>query len=155
MSLDNPVDRLKIQKIFPLLASVQDWKITSPVDYKYNCIAWAGIKDNIWWWPEKDLDGIDWPFNLPYDTTLDTFVKLFQHMNYETCNSHVFEKNFQKIAIYINTDTQQCTHAARQQLNGKWTSKLGPMWDIDHPDPFVIEGNDYGKVAVILKRKRD
>ncbi len=151
MSLDNPQDRKIIEAILPNLKS--SWRISSPREPKYNCIAWAGLKDNIWWWPSAGFDGVEWPFGLPYNLQLNTFIKLFENLNYERCDNSNFEVGHQKVAIYINDHTKECTHAARQNLKGVWTSKLGEHWDIEHPDPFAVEGPDYGVVAVIMKRK--
>jgi hypothetical protein len=45
------------------------------------------------------------------------------------------------------------THAARQLASGEWTSKLGKDVDISH-SLRSLEGLTYGKVAVLLRRKR-
>lgn len=56
--------------------------------------------------------------------TLDAFIQAFQSIGYEVCASDNLEAGFQKLAIYADY-TGKLTHAARQLLNGKWTSKLG------------------------------
>lgn len=43
------------------------------------------------------------------------------------------------------------THAARQLPNGRWTSKLGFLEDIEH-DLHDVAGEAYGTVVVLLKR---
>ncbi|TAF36353.1 MAG: hypothetical protein EAZ69_10585 [Oscillatoriales cyanobacterium] len=43
------------------------------------------------------------------------------------------------------------THAARQLANGKWTSKLGWLEDIEH-ELDGLTGDRYGVVGQILKR---
>jgi hypothetical protein len=42
-------------------------------------------------------------------------------------------------------------HAARQQNNGRWISKLGEQEDIDHA-LHDLEGEMYGKVVLIMRR---
>jgi len=43
------------------------------------------------------------------------------------------------------------THAARQLENGRWTSKLGELEDIEH-DLHHLASGAYGAVVQILKR---
>lgn len=153
--LDNPTDRNTISSSFPALNNDRLWKIKSPVDGTYNCIAFAAIREDIWWWPEQqDFDGVEWPFSLPGNRHLTTFQELFRNLKYEVCDSAQFEKGYQKIAIYTEIgNIERCTHAARQKNNGIWISKLGPNWDIEHATPYSIEGNEYGQVACIMKRR--
>jgi hypothetical protein len=47
------------------------------------------------------------------------------------------------------------THAARQQANGWWTSKLGPSVVIEHRQPEDVGGGVYGEVIAVLSRKTD
>ena len=56
------------------------------------------------------------------------------------------------MAIYVKGN-QNPTHAARQLLPaGIWTSKIGNEEDIEHVSPGVLEGVEYGTVAVVMKR---
>lgn len=144
----------RILQAFPKLSSDIGFKITSPQDPNYNCIAYAGVKTNIKWWPHpQPLDGIEWPFNLPIDDSLDTFTQLFEKLGYSTCDSWEFEHQFMKIAIYQCPTTLKCKHAARQTINGNWTSKLGDGEDIEHGDPFSVEGAIYGQAVRFMKRE--
>jgi len=43
------------------------------------------------------------------------------------------------------------THAARQLPSGRWSSKLGPMEDIEH-ELQDVTGSVYGSVVLVLKR---
>jgi hypothetical protein len=45
------------------------------------------------------------------------------------------------------------THAARQLDNGRWTSKLGELEDIEH-SLRDLEGAAYGTVVQVMKRPR-
>jgi hypothetical protein len=47
----------------------------------------------------------------------------------------------------------QSEHAARQLGTGRWTSKLGPDEDIEHDDVDALEGDHYGVVVRIMKRR--
>ena len=42
-------------------------------------------------------------------------------------------------------------HAARQLPNGRWTSKLGELEDIEHV-LHDLEGAAYGSVVLVMKR---
>lgn len=139
---------------FPKLATDTAFKITSPRDPNYNCIAWSTVRNDVHIWPcAQKIDGVYWPDNLPCDTKLDTFVQLYASLGYEACKDHFFEEGFQKIAIYEHPATGQVTHAARQKPDGYWTSKLGTgPEDIQHGDPFTIENKVYGLAVAFMRR---
>jgi len=44
------------------------------------------------------------------------------------------------------------THAARQLPDGRWTSKLGRLEDIEHDTPDDVAGGLYREVAQFMKR---
>lgn len=146
--------------LFPKLSNDPSFAITSREDCNYNCIAWASFYDNVWIWPilnppQYKLDGvkIDWPLDIPVNEELETFIKFFNKLNYcEETDNHLFVDGFQKIAIFTGNDNK-VTHAARQKiLNGKWASKLGKSFDIEHASPYDLEGDEYGKIAKLLIR---
>jgi hypothetical protein len=60
------------------------------------------------------------------------------------------EPGFEKVALYAVGS--EPTHAARQILNGRWVSKLGPQEDIEHGAPDDLSGPCYGQVVRVLKR---
>jgi hypothetical protein len=78
-----------------------------------------------------------------------TFV--FQERGYILSETAEFEAGFEKVALF-GDPTGVCRHVARQLATGWWTSKLGSEHDIEHRSLSVLEGADYGKVAVVLKR---
>ena len=43
----------------------------------------------------------------------------------------------------------------RQLENGKWTSKLGPLEDIEHASLEGVTGAQYGQVVQMLRRKKE
>ena len=139
---------MSYESIFPQL-SEDGFSIESPVDYYYNCIAWAAGKQDHWWWPR--IIGGYWPSSVPEDDKIGTFVRLFENLGYNICDSAVHEAEFEKVAIYARNG--RVLHAARQLESGRWTSKLGFANDIEH-SLSGLEGQEYGQVAQILKRRR-
>lgn len=83
--------------------------------------------------------------------TLDAFIQAFQSIGYEVGASDNLESGFQKIAIYSDS-TGKPTHAARQLLKRKWTSKLGQDEDIEHEILEGLVGEAYGSVVCIMKK---
>lgn len=150
--------KTNILKVFPGLNSDPNFNITSKVDVRYNCIAWAANYNDRWMWPPnygQALDGVwyYWPDPLVIEPELSSFINAFEKLGYELCKSSEIESYFIKIAIYIDPITQKCTHAARQKRNGLWTSKLGRGNDISHSNPESICGKIYGDIACFMKKK--
>ncbi|MBI1902313.1 MAG: hypothetical protein HYS13_14530 [Planctomycetia bacterium] len=134
------------EDLFPNLKS--DYTCTSPPDERYNCIAWAAGVTDEWWDP---VDGV-WPDELPNDDSLVTLVKLYEGIGFDLCADGDLEAGFEKIPLYGMEGVYE--HAARQLPNGRWTSKLGPDDDIEHPRADSLAGDHYGPVVHFLKRKR-
>lgn len=140
--------KLEIQSRFPNLA-LPDFGITSDVDFCYNCFAWAGGYDDLNMQPSTNpiygwLTG-------EIGEALDNFEKQFEHLGYkEKTHNAEYEEGFDKIAFYVKGAEVQ--HASRQLENGWWTTKLGSYEDITHKKLEGLEGEEYGKVEVILKR---
>ena len=137
---------------------IEDWlpklrssayRITSPEDVNYNCIAWAADADDMFWWPDQQRL-YHWPRSVPRTRTLGSFRQAFSQYGYEPCDSPRLEPGYEKVAIFVNS-TGAPTHAARQLRSGRWTSKLGRAEDIEH-DLDALEGDAYGLVAVVMKR---
>ena len=105
----------------------------------------------MWWWPDR-LGQYFWPANVPRRRTLSAFVQAYGQRGYEQCGSDAFEPEFEKIALFADSDGLP-THAARQLPTGRWTSKLGRLEDIEH-DLTGLEGEQYGSIAVIMMRPR-
>lgn len=150
-------EEAQIIAAFPGLKDDPDFKITSPSDPNYNCIAWAYHYNNRWMWPggveEKVMDGFHyWPDGIEDSTDVAAFIEAFRKTGYEICEDYGFEEGFRKIALYVKQGSSECTHAARQLNNGKWTSKLGDYHDIQHGTPYTLEGRVYGVVHCIMKR---
>jgi hypothetical protein len=124
----------------------------SDFDTRYNCIAWAASDTSRWWWPDDPIIGYGyWPPTVPRELTIPAFVAAFQTLGYTACPDDSVENGFEKIAIYADRNSEP-THAARQLVNGFWTSKFGAYEDARHVDLSCLEGPGYGKVFVFMKR---
>lgn len=138
-----------LERDYPNL-KLTGYEVTSSDTIDYNCVAWAMGETDTWWWPIPEHESY-WLPHVPRQETLEAFIQLFNKVGYEICLTPIYENNFQKIAIYVLNEKP--THVARQLNNGKWTSKLGSNEDIIHHELQGLEGEKYGKVTIIMKRK--
>ena len=137
-----------IEEAFPNLVD-SGYRISSPQNYRYNCIAWAAKNDNKWWWPDPQNIGY-WPAGIPRKVSLESFILAFASFGFSVCDDWNFEAGYEKIAIF--TDLQDIpSHAARQLSSGEWTSKLGRLEDIEH-ELSGVAGVEYGKIATVMKK---
>ena len=140
-----------IETLFPQLHA-GNYLVTSPETDVYNCDAWAAGVTAEWWWPFGDPGTTYWPATAMRQETLSAFQDAFVSVGYASTDSAEPEPGLEKIALFA--DANGCpTHAARQLANGVWTSKLGALADIEHV-LTNLEGAEYGKVVLILKRDR-
>jgi hypothetical protein len=126
--------------------------VTSPRADTSNFIAWAAGDTTRWWWPDDpDLPyKAHWPDGAARVERLEAFCEAFATFGYSVCQAEELEPGFEKIALF--GDAQGIpTHAARQLLNGRWTSKLGLLEDIEHA-LHDLEGAAYGTVVRLMKR---
>ena len=137
-----------IEQDFPGLHG-KDWRLTSPWDKRYNCIAWAAGDNTRWWWP---MDGSYWPDVANRVETVAAFVAAYASLGFEPCPDAAHEIEFDKIAIFVGLDGIP-THAARQLSDGQWTSKLGRSEDITHGLTDIC-GEAYGSVVQIMRRAK-
>ena len=133
-----------------------DYKITSPKDPKYNCIAYA-VGDLSQFWDDLGLIGATrikgyyWPPGAPDTDTMEGWVKVFELHGYKETSDATLEVEYEKIAIYASAEGPE--HVARQKASGAWTSKMGKGVDIEHPTLECLEGSLYGKIVKIMRRK--
>ena len=143
------------QRLFPNLHS-GNHRVTSEETVGkrvvYNCVAWAAVADTRKWWEAGDEPDHYWPPGVLDDGSLLSYVKLFEFLGYQRCDSARREIPYEKVAIY--SDADGFTHVTYQLFFG-WTSKLGGWEDIRHKTLSALEGGDYGTVTVIMKRKSD
>ncbi len=142
-SMDNALD---ILLAFQKLGDCNSFRITSPRTPIYNCIAWAAGEEVRWWWP--DAMGVNyWPKEVIRETTLNSFIRAYETVGYRKCDHSELESDFEKLAIFTKPAGTPA-HAARQLPNGKWTSKLGNGYDIEH-ELRGVEGRGYGSASVV------
>jgi len=125
-------------------------EITSPETSDYNCLAWSLNETQKWFDFEEDYI---WFPNIENDYNLNNFVQLFENLGFSVSDSSIFETGFEKIALF-SLDNEECSHVARQTVNGKWTSKLGVSYDVLHT-LSSIAGGIYGEAVVFMKRLID
>jgi hypothetical protein len=142
--------RLRVER-FPHLAAA-GYDISSPPTEGYNCFAWAASESDRWWSPDA-FAGYYWPDSVPSEPTFDAHVAAFRSVGYEACDTDDLEVGYEKIALYASRDGDP-KHAARQLPNGRWTSKMGKSEDIEHVNLACLEGDVYGTVRQMMKRKR-
>jgi hypothetical protein len=123
-------------------------RVTSNIDFRYNCIAWAYGETRKFIWPRK---GFYWPANIKNEETIGAFIELFASIRYCCCDNQSLEPGYEKVAIYVLDGIP--THAARQLPTGKWTSKLGSDIDIEHDSPEALNGPTYGSATIFMKRE--
>ncbi len=140
----------RIEQAFPGLRG-SGYQLTSPQDDTYNCIAWAAGVATDWWWPDEpnNPDSAYWPPGVPRLETVQAFREAFAALGYVVCDDDQLEAGFEKIALFALAGMPK--HAARQLSNGRWSSKLGPMEDIEHA-LADLTGMVYGSVVLVMRR---
>ena len=142
-------------KQFPKLTDV-DHTVTSPLDRRYNCIAWAADDTASKWWPDQFNIG-KWPPGTPRAEAPEAFIEAYGTLGYAKCDTGTHEPGIEKVALYAVREADNSltpTHAARQLENGNWTSKLGDFEDIEHATLDNLEDGPYGKAIIYLQRPR-
>jgi hypothetical protein len=128
--------------------TAENYKVTSPATWDYNCVAWAVGVTDAWWWP---VPGRYWPEHVPREETLAAFLAALATRGFAPGASADLEPSVEKVALYAQGATP--THIARQLADGRWTSKLGPNIDIEHARAEDVAGGAYGEIVAILSRK--
>jgi hypothetical protein len=110
----------------------------------YNCIAHTGGIKNVWVNPYQTVEGWNLyysPLGLKPTPGLDLSI----------------EPGVQKVAVYATKTAagkiDQYTHAAIQESDGTWTSKLGSGPLIRHRTALAVEGPVYGEVVRVYVKK--
>jgi hypothetical protein len=145
-------DRLPLStaRLFPQIHEGNHRKTSDP-DSSYNCLAWASHHTDRWLDPLKPMGY--WPPDVPLRLTLNNLTIIYGAEGWSRCDSPDVEPGYEKLAIY--TDRRGLPlHAARQLANGKWTSKLGELEDIEHDDLQIFDGSSYGTPARYMRRLR-
>jgi hypothetical protein len=123
----------------------------------YNCIAYVAGDLKRKWWPGEYhpvFSSDYWPPGVPDKDNLEAFVQALSTVGYEYDPSFdgSLEQGVEKVALYALGDNIK--HAALQQEDGKWKSKLSDQEDIIHTVEG-LNGPAYGRVIAFLKRHRE
>ena len=84
---------------------------------------------------------------------MPAFAAAFLTIGYTPCASAEMEPDFEKVAFFARPDGTP-EHAARQLDDGRWTSKLGLLQNIEHHTLGDLSDNTYGTVELLLRRFR-
>ena len=145
------LDAAELAQIFPGVTG--QVRITSPNSLNYNCLSWVVGEVDKWFDPTPHCVGYHWPSGVEREWTISTIRKLLALYGFtENANDTSLEAGFIKVAFYVD-ESGEPTHFARQLPNGKWTSKLGELYDVEHDSAENLECLDYGKVHVVVKMK--
>jgi hypothetical protein len=133
------------------------FRVTSPTTRKYNCAAWAAEEDWRKWDPApgpdgKILDPYYWPEGAPVLPSTSALEAAYATRGYSRCEDGEFVAGEEKLAIY-GDGSGDWKHVARQTVNGKWTSKMGDLADIEHATPQVVESYAMGRVERYMSRR--
>src|ERR1019366_5226576 len=102
---------LEMEEDFPGLAD-SPYKVRSPRDPRYNCVAFA-VGDTSHFWYDANIGGYYWPPGVPSADTLDGWVKIFSDHGYDETGDDTAEPEYEKVAIYASADGPE--HVARQK----------------------------------------
>jgi hypothetical protein len=145
---------LDLEEDCPTLRT-SSYDVKSLSDPAYNCIAFA-VGDLTQFWDDLGLPkgvrvkGYYWPDGAQSADTLTGWISVFEIHGYLETDDSSLESEYEKVAIYASADGPE--HVARQKASGIWVSKMGKGVDIEH-ELRDIEGDFYGKVVKIMKRK--
>ena len=140
------------ERCFPNLNSA-GYRVESPKDPTYNCIAFAaGDTTRKWDCLVRPLPGYYWPTNARRGDDPEALKSAFEAIGYEKCEDGNPEDGFEKVALYADK-SGYWTHAAKQELDGRWLSKLGDEEDIRHNTPNCFVGSIYGEIVFFMRRR--
>jgi len=122
--------------------------VTSPKSPEYNCIS-HGLEVTDTLFAPGGFPGTQWPSGIDQSDSVAAFRQFFEIEGFVTCESADVEPGFVKVAIYADGD--EATHVARQLADGRWTSKLGNLQDIEH-GLSTREDDRYGVVVLLMRR---
>jgi len=86
---------------------------------------------------------------------LACFLAAFESLGFSRCEDGRPEGEIEKIAFYCELGSDEVLHAARQLDNGRWSSKLDYVHDIEHRTFQELEGTTtgFGEVRAFMRRK--
>ena len=143
----------EVRRSWPGLRVGSNATVESERDPRYNCVAWA-MNDRLNDWQPTPLHRLHtWPDGVPRDPSLGGFIAMFRSQGFEPCPDASLEPDMEKLGIYVDR-SGDFTHVAKQLLDGRWTSKLGQLNDIEHNTLEDLVGELYGFPQVYLRKPR-
>lgn len=149
VALDTPAQRAELIGYFPGLRRDGKFKILSPKNVVYNCIAWAMGYTDRWvdiftnqaghWWPPGAKQTLE-PASL-----IDAFIK----EGFSLSDSEKYEEDYDKVVLYWHND--EWAHASKVLPDDTQYSKFGSLWDAIH-SPNIFIGSAYGTAYAFMKR---
>ncbi|HLX15151.1 MAG TPA: hypothetical protein VKS24_08100 [Bradyrhizobium sp.] len=133
----------------PLFPDLGGWTETSPRTPEYNCFAFVVGDEERRWEPFVYY----WPPNVPRGYDIDKFIRAYETVGFRQCDDGSLVEGIEKIALFTK-EHGGVFHAARQETDGKWKSKMGDEEDILHDSPQSLEGNEYGYPGCFMQRER-
>lgn len=132
-----------IRQGFPKVKLGSNCEVIGPATDGYNCIAWsAGITDR-WVWPGD---------------TVARFDEFYAQRGFRRLDDldYGVQPGVEKIVLYAKPTADGsrivATHAARQDVSGGWTSKLGQCPLIHHDTLEDLAGPAYGAPIAVYVR---
>ena len=136
---------------FPDLSEAYD--LVGPAGETQNCISYTvGEQFTSWTSPDFCPYDIDkWP---PGTSTVTEFYQKRGYALQDDLKTG-FKEGVQKIVVFVGStdDGLMCKHAAVQQPNGNWRSKLGKEYVIEHVNPEELcdkRAPNYCKVGMVF-----
>jgi hypothetical protein len=99
------------------------------------------------------IPGYYWPPGAIRGSGIDALVSAFEVIGYAICSGADVEDGYDKVALYIDQHGFWL-HAAKQETDGWWSSKLGNLEDIRHRSPHALSGREYGQVMYYMRRPK-
>ncbi len=131
-----------------------DYRETSPSRRRCNCFGWVIGDEERPWYPRGEPDRSYWPPGIRDDFSLEAFTEAYATRGFRPSSTGAsLVDGVEKIALYLD-DEGEPSHAALQQPDGRWSSKMGTWEDIEHDSTTCLEGGTYGQVALFLERPR-
>lgn len=141
------------EAIFPDL-NATDYRVSSPKDPAYNCVAFAAGDTTRKWSPTLiPVPGYYWPPGADDGDGPEALQSCFEQIGYQLCEDGVPEEGYEKVALYADADGLW-SHAAKLEENGEWTSKLGEIEDIRHRSEHCFANSIYGNLVHYMRRKK-
>jgi hypothetical protein len=117
-----------LEVIFPGLAQ-SVYRITSPTDPDYNCIAWVAGHTDRWWWPGHDIEHEYWPPGIVREVSMAGFEAAFAALGYRVCDDQELEAGFEKIAVFADASASRLTRRGNcPAAAGQVSSACGKTW---------------------------